>query len=1173
MTTNKKTASAEKHRISGDNGTIRKSMMRKCSLLAIATVLSFSAVAEEANLELTSQPLGTMLNEVAAQFDKQVVFFSEDLEGVQGPNLVGDFHEKEALNLLLADTGLEYRYINKSTIAVGSAERLNTTERSVTPETNPASDNSAQQDLETSSPQSSTPEESGNETAIVEPVTEEDTSEEADLVQDAIVVRGRARDAELAIEAKRNADQIVDVLSADAASRLPDQNIAEALGRIPGVSFQRNGQSGNGDFISVRGLDSALVNVQFNGVNSGLGEGGNRRVPLDGVSSDDIAEIRVTKSLLPQDEGEGIGASINITQNTPLLRGEDQYRLNANVRPQEFSDSVGYEVGGRFNKVWGDKFGIGVAASFRRRFVDSFLLNGNSTNIGVLSALTDANGNPVDLQALADALPDLDPGDSFDDFPDGVLPLDSIVFEDNEIEYNDRREDQLTISGAIDWRPAPHTLLTLGGRFSERDAQAAEYGITFDEDDGDFLTDDDGNLLGGIFQTEFGDTEIEVDNQLRDVLDVNASAFLKGVTELDQFTFKYQASYARAERDDPVTDLFFDTDGFLDDLSFQPFAPSGNFFFTPNPAVFNAPEFIQAVTDFGGTQNIDDFTVELIDNQTNDRYAGRFDAEYRPEWDFGGILVNNITLGAKYERSEIRQLTVTLVDNEEDQLNLDGTFAPNEDGTAEDATLGDFPGLFQGLESTSSINDPFAPFGLFGIPRVNDAAFRQLSETFIESFLASGEDPENTEFLNSDEDIYAAYVQTEIEIGKLTLIGGVRVEHYEANFEAPLEFDGDIEFQDAVGGADMELDIGDDVISDIFQSSSSNTEVLPRLSAIYRVNDQFQIRGGAGLSLARPTFSQLGQATEIDINIEAETGGVIGPLSLDQVQDAEISIETGNPNLDNAESLNLDLSFEYFPFQGTALTLGLFYKDIDNFIFIGSEPGNANIEGLDAAGIQALLSPDNAALLAGVGGLQGLVDAGLADFEFSAPSNGDSATIKGIELGLFHQFTWAPGILADMGMFANVTLTDSDASFPVGEALDADEDAAVPLGFAQAGDFIIRETTFFNSPDVTANASIFYEANGLEAALSASYQSEQFDADDDFGFDQFSGRFFQLDLFLGYELPWKEYGEYEIFFEVADITDSGTKVTDLNTVGRARQLFDEGSFNGREFQLGLRARF
>ena len=159
-----------------------------------------------------------------------------------------------------------------------------------------------------------------------------------------------------------------------------------------------------------------------------------------------------------------------------------------------------------------------------------------------------------------------------------------------------------------------------------------------------------------------------------------------------------------------------------------------------------------------------------------------------------------------------------------------------------------------------------------------------------------------------------------------------------------------------------------------------------------------------------------------------------------------------------------------------------------------------------------------------------------------------------------------------MGFFANVTFTDSDATIPIGEALE-DDDALVALGFLEEGDIVQRETSFFNAPDITANASVFYEANGLEVALSGSFQTEQFDEVDDFGLDQFSGRFAQLDLFIGYELPWDRFGEYEFFFQVSDLTDTGTKVTDLNTVGRNRNVFDEGSFNGREFEIGIRARF
>lgn len=368
-------------------------------------------------------------------------------------------------------------------------------------------------------------------------------------IRDEVIVTGRRRDAQLAIEAKRNADQVIDVISSDQASRLPDNNIAETLGRIPGVSFQRSGESGNGNFISIRGLDSALNNVQFNGVNSGLASSGTRRVPLDGITSDDIAEIRVAKSLLPQDEGEGIGGAVNIIARTPLLRGEDQFRFDAEGRYGEFADKLGYRVGGSATKVWGDKFGVNIAASFRRRHIHNFEVDSSSSNISVLPEIRDATGNIVSPQEILD-LGLEDAGTAFDNVFEGIIPDSAITFEEQSYQLQQQVRDTLTISGAIDWRPVESTLLTLGGRLSRRETEATEFSLTFDDDDDDFF------LIDGELVTDFDDPEIDVEAQLEDQFDLNANVFLKGVTELDRLTLKYQASYARAADRDPQTDLF-----------------------------------------------------------------------------------------------------------------------------------------------------------------------------------------------------------------------------------------------------------------------------------------------------------------------------------------------------------------------------------------------------------------------------------------------------------------------------------------------------------------------------------------------------------------------------------------------------------------------------------------
>lgn len=1033
------------------------------------------------------------------------------------------------------------------------------------------------------------------------------TTADGQPARDEIVVTGRRRDAELSIEAKRNAKQVIDVLSADQASRLPDNNIAESLARIPGVTVSRSGDSGNGNFIAIRGLDSALNNVQFNGVNSGQANGGNRRVPLDGIASDDIAEIRVAKSLLPQDEGEGIGGAANIIALTPLGRGRDRLTFTAAGRYGEFADKMGYDVRGAFTKVFGDTFGVNLSVSKRRRFINNFEIDATSSNVAFVDNITTADGQVLTGAEFLelDARPRTgrglgDAGDAFDNVPAGFIPIESIVFEEQGYKFNDQIRDTLTITGAVDWRPHPSTLFTLGGRMSRRDTQATEAAIRFDTDDREFVA------VGDRVETIFNDAEIRYEVRLEDELDLNANVFLRGTTELERLKVVYQASYARAVEDDPQTDFDFDSDSVIDtDAPIQPFGFVNTYFPVPNLAVLDNTSFTDAVADIPGSVNFDGFETELESRNVNDRYAARIDAEYDLGWELLGGVFNSVSVGGQFERSDLRVDRITLVDDR-DRVNLDGTYDA-DGGDAGNRTLEEFSDLFSGLTSLSPIGSPLDAIGITGIPAVNREAVLSFVGTFHDSFLSQGFTPEvEPFFFDAREEEFSGYFQTEFEIGKLTLVGGVRVEHYEGRFATPLEFETDLIIsngvdEDATGNT---IDLATTDQLEVVNSSTSNTEVLPRFNALYQVNDQFQIRAGFGYSIARPTFSQLGGATDISIDLRSDNNepgatpvlpGVAtaaevvaaGGISLDELTELGIRVRSGNPDLDNARSMNADLSFEYYPARGTAITLGVFYKRIQNFIFIGAESG---LGAINTDLIESLLSADGQTLVSGLGGVEGLIDSGITgDISVRTPRNGDTARLVGAEFGISHQLTWAPGFLSDMGFFGNIAYTDSEATYAVvgaadpvlnvdedgefTEGLEADE-ALVALGFSEVGDGLFRTASFFNSPNLNANASLFYEANGLEIALSAQYQGRAFDATDNFGLDQYNGRFYQMDIYVGYDLPIPEnYGKYEIFAEVQDVTDNGLKPTDLQTVGRTRTLFDEASFNGREVRFGVRGRF
>src|SRR5258706_3935047 len=83
-------------------------------------------------------------------------------------------------------------------------------------------------------------------------------------VLETVVVSGFKKSLDKALADKRESVSSVDVIVAEDIAKFPDQNIAESLQRIPGISIQRD--AGEGSRITVRGLSSQFTRVRVNGM-------------------------------------------------------------------------------------------------------------------------------------------------------------------------------------------------------------------------------------------------------------------------------------------------------------------------------------------------------------------------------------------------------------------------------------------------------------------------------------------------------------------------------------------------------------------------------------------------------------------------------------------------------------------------------------------------------------------------------------------------------------------------------------------------------------------------------------------------------------------------------------------------------------------------------------------
>src|SRR5215470_2788400 len=125
------------------------------------------------------------------------------------------------------------------------------------------------------------------------------------------------------INRERTADNIVQVLSAEVITSLPNANIADALGRLPSVTLERD--EGEGKYVQIRGTEPRLSNLTIDGVSVPSPETGVRQIKLDTLASDLVESVEINKTLQANMDGDGIGGSVNIRTKTageqPIVMG------------------------------------------------------------------------------------------------------------------------------------------------------------------------------------------------------------------------------------------------------------------------------------------------------------------------------------------------------------------------------------------------------------------------------------------------------------------------------------------------------------------------------------------------------------------------------------------------------------------------------------------------------------------------------------------------------------------------------------------------------------------------------------------------------------------------------------------------------------------------------------
>jgi TonB-dependent receptor len=133
--------------------------------------------------------------------------------------------------------------------------------------------------------------------------------------KDEVIVTAQAASGEAeAVNREKTADNLVNVMTSEVITSLPNATIADAVGRLPGVTLERD--EGEGKYIQVRSLEPRLTNATIDGVNVPSPEPGVREIKFDAMPADLVESVEVNKTLQANMDGDGIGGSVNIVTKT-----------------------------------------------------------------------------------------------------------------------------------------------------------------------------------------------------------------------------------------------------------------------------------------------------------------------------------------------------------------------------------------------------------------------------------------------------------------------------------------------------------------------------------------------------------------------------------------------------------------------------------------------------------------------------------------------------------------------------------------------------------------------------------------------------------------------------------------------------------------------------------------
>ena len=765
---------------------------------------------------------------------------------------------------------------------------------------------------------------------------------------DAVIVTGVRGSLARAVELKRESATVQDSISALELGRFPDDNVADSLSHITGVSITRTA-GGEGQKVSVRGLGPEYTLTTFNGRILAT-DGAGRDFAYDVLPADVISGADVIKGAQASLTEGAVGGLINLRSASPF----DQPGPHGVMRLEGDRNQMSEENGRKFSGVYSntfadDTFGVLVGVVYGKRR-DRTDIAGND---GGWTRNADPNdeswlwGNAWGGAIDPNGNGELDP-EEYGLIGPGQFRVGSIMEE----------KKRTALSAKLEWRPSDDVRIAFDGLKTRLDSPQVGYQQSYyplyAPGRWSDMTIQDGIVTG--FTMDNPDPEMRLNPEL-----LNQTTHRVVDTDLYGLNGRWQVN-------DDLTltgDLYRSTSerrsGGLDTYVVLRMAQ-------PNTAriwLTGGVPNVQATLDDGrdlatgqfGAGDFNTHYMSLAGDNIEDRING---ASLAGELFVDAFHVDRFRFGISgTDRRKSRDLVSNALNGGADSYSMDNAINVGDLGL--DLRTVNVPNFMRG--SRSAFPRSFLAFDVPAYLKAlqgYDGSPRGDGGTYDFSLAAPRWNP--LESYRVTEKTLAAYAELVMSGERWDANAGVRLVKTRTTSQA---WDAQIASLTELGAFNYTARYADPTPVD---QKADYSYVLPTANFTWHFTDDLQLRLGAARTMARPPVDQLAPTS----NTESVSWGEF------------TQIYGGNVDLKPYDARQADASLEWYFSENSIFNVAVFYKRIENQITTSWEPGQD-------IGVGPILAVDGTP-----------VTTGPTLFNVMRPINGDYAKVHGVEAGLQH---------------------------------------------------------------------------------------------------------------------------------------------------------------------------